>query len=230
MTTMPPAPHYNQRSAAASRFIGRGCFNQFILPPLGVVIFGSLLAAFALSSPVQNRTEQPSGLVLADISPVFTPEVQYWSASILRWASSSGIDPNLVAVIMQIESCGDPKALSGAGASGLFQVMPDHFLPSDDPFAPDTNAARGLDYLGRSLAAAQMDIRLALAGYNAGISMISNGEWTWPAETVRYAYWGSGIYADANGGGQQSVRLNEWLAAGGASLCDRAKLDLGLQN
>ncbi|HEX8990809.1 MAG TPA: hypothetical protein VF784_03955, partial [Anaerolineales bacterium] len=72
------------------------------------------------------------------------------------------------------------------------------------------------------------DARLAFAGYNGGISVISRSEWSWPAETVRYAYWGSGIYADAIAGLSQSSRLNEWLAAGGSGLCARAGQRLGI--
>jgi soluble lytic murein transglycosylase-like protein len=168
----------------------------------------------------------PPGSV--QLSPVFTPEVQYWNASISRWAVASGLDPNLVAVIMQIESCGNPFARSSAGAAGLFQVMPYHFLATDNPTAPDTNAARGLDYLRRSLAAANNNVRLALAGYNGGIGVISRGEWSWPAETIRYAYWGSGIYADALSGAAGSSRLSEWLRAGGSGLCNRARQTLGI--
>jgi soluble lytic murein transglycosylase-like protein len=148
--------------------------------------------------------------------------VQYWAASILRWAAAAGLDPNLVAVVMQIESCGDPFARSSAGAIGLFQVMPYHFLPADDPYAPDTNARRGLDYLRRSLAAADDDVQIALAGYNGGLGVISRPAPFWPAETARYAYWGLGIYQDAQAGAPASPRLQEWLAAGGAGLCTRA--------
>jgi soluble lytic murein transglycosylase-like protein len=216
------------QTAAAPESQGSGCLSGFIIPPLMVLLVGSLLAFFAFKTSTQSIPMQvpPSGAV--QLSPVFTPEVQYWKASIQRWAAATGLDPNLVAVIMQIESCGDPFARSGAGAVGLFQVMPDHFLPSDDSSAPDTNAARGLDYLRRSLSAAGNDVRLALAGYNGGIGLVSSGEWTWPAETIRYAYWGSGIYADAVSGASSSPRLDEWLSAGGSSLCTQADQKLGI--
>ncbi len=161
------------------------------------------------------------------ISPVFTPEVQHWAKALSRWSAPAGIDPNLAATVMQIESCGNPNATSRSGAMGLFQVMPYHFAASDSPYDPDTNALRGLDYLRRSLQAAHNDARLAFAGYNGGIGVISNGEWTWAAETVRYAYWGSGIYADATAGLSESSRLNEWLAAGGSGLCAQAGQVLG---
>lgn len=183
-------------------------------------------AVIQLSFPDLAVQAAPAGS--GQISNVFTPQVQYWSGAISRWASAAGLDPNLVAVVMQIESCGDPSATSSAGAIGLFQVMPYHFAASDSPYDPDTNAARGLEYLRRSLRAASNDARLAFAGYNGGISIIGRSEWYWPAETVRYAYWGSGIYADAIAGLSQSSRLNEWLAAGGSGLCARAGRRLGI--
>jgi soluble lytic murein transglycosylase-like protein len=162
------------------------------------------------------------------ISGIFTPEVHYWSADIVRWAEAQGLDPNLAATVMQIESCGDPLATSRAGAMGLFQVMPYHFLNNDDAYYPDTNALRGLDYLRRSLEAAGNDPRLALAGYNGGISVIGQLEGDWAGETQRYATRGSGIYADAIGGLKISPHLQEWLEAGGASLCRQAHRRLGL--
>ncbi len=162
------------------------------------------------------------------ISPVFTPEVAYWADRIRVWAAEAGLDPNLVATVMQIESCGDPRAWSSAGALGLFQVMPYHFALGEDPYDPATNARRGLDYLRRALAAAGGDPRLALAGYNGGIGLIGRSESAWPAETRRYVYWGSGLYAEAVGGAEESLRLQEWLRAGGAGLCQRARLRLGL--
>jgi soluble lytic murein transglycosylase-like protein len=129
---------------------------------------------------------------------------------------------------MQIESCGNPDARSSAGASGLFQVMPFHFLVYENAYNPDINALRGIDYLARSLQRSGGDARLALAGYNGGIGVIGRAESTWAAETIRYAYWGSGIYADASQNATQSSRLNEWLAAGGASLCRKARERLGI--
>jgi hypothetical protein len=165
---------------------------------------------------------------VGDISPVFMPEVQYWQESIVRWSQVVGIDPNLAATVMQIESCGDPSAGSGAGAMGLFQVMPFHFTASEEPYDPDTNAMRGLNYLKKSLDVAGGNASLAFAGYNGGIGLISRNSGSWPVETIRYEYWGSGIYNEATSGAAVSERLNEWLAAGGASLCASAANRLGL--
>lgn len=164
----------------------------------------------------------------AMISPVFSKEVQYWAKDIARWANESSLDPNLVAVVMQIESCGNPHAISRSGAIGLFQVMPFHFHLGDNPFNPDTNALRGLSYLARSLEAAGGDARLALAGYNGGIGVISRAEWAWPSETQRYVQIGAPIYADAQSGATSSTAFQQWYGPGGNSLCRHARSDLGL--
>ncbi len=157
------------------------------------------------------------------ISPLFTPEIHFWGDKIMQWASQTGLDPNMIATVMQIESCGDSRATSGAGAMGLFQVMPYHFKSGENPYSPDTNALRGLGYLKKSLETANGNARLAFAGYNGGIGVISRFESSWANETQRYAYWGGGIYADALQGASKSERLDEWLGSGGASLCAQAR-------
>jgi soluble lytic murein transglycosylase-like protein len=217
-----------QTAAAYEPSNASGCLSSFLLPPFAVLFVGTLLLIFAFNSSAQTISAKADASPVRPISSIFTPEVQHWGSAIPRWAAASGLDPNLVAVIMQIESCGNPLARSRAGAMGLFQVMPYHFLASDDPYDPDTNAARALDYLKRSLVASHNNVRLALAGYNGGISVISIGEWFWPAETSRYVYWGSGIYEDTLNNAAQSARLEEWLNAGGRSLCTRANQQLGM--
>ena len=225
----------SSEQAAASR--GSGCLSGYLLPPLAVVCVGTLLMFFVLGSvtpalpagiPLVQAAEIQTIGQLQPLSSVFTPEVQYWAGRIQVWAAVAGLDPNLVATVMQIESCGDPRALSRAGARGLFQVMPYHFTASEDPYAPDTNALRGLDYLRRSLETAHGDARLALAGYNGGIGVIGWSESAWPVQTQGYVYWGSGIYTEASCGAGQSQRLQEWLAANGVSLCKQAHNRLGI--
>ncbi len=181
------------------------------------------------AAPVAALPAEPdaSVTVTARLSQIFTPEVQYWGKRILAWSEEWGLDPNLVATVMQIESCGDPLATSHAGAMGLFQVMPYHFEAGENSYDPATNARRGLGYLSDSLAT-HITPRLALAGYNGGINGVKRPEYQWANETVRYAYWGSGIYAEASAGDQESATLNEWLNAGGASLCAQARQRLGL--
>lgn len=162
------------------------------------------------------------------LSSIFTPSVHHWGRQILSWSAEFNIDPNLAATVMQIESCGDPRALSSAGAKGLFQVMPFHFHSLEDPYDPDTNARRGLAYLAGALDRAGGNARLALAGYNGGVGLIGRAEWTWPAETKRYVKFGAPIYEDARAGLTTSDDLDEWYVSFGASLCRQASQRLGL--
>jgi len=184
----------------------------------------------AAQTAVAGAVQASAASGAAKLSPVFTPEVQHWSDKIVAWSALFKLDPNLVATVMQIESCGAPSVVSGSGAQGLFQVMPDHFAAGEDSLDPDTNAARGLAYLALGLQRGSGDIGLALAGYNGGQSLIGLDSSLWPAETKQYWYWGTGIYQDAAGGQPQSTRLQEWLKAGGASLCAKADGELGIQS
>jgi soluble lytic murein transglycosylase-like protein len=210
---------------------GSGCLSLYSLSILAVFLITCLITALALNTPIAISAASPNAQTdSSNISPIFTREVQYWAADIKRWANASSLDPNLVAVILQIESCGNPSARSGAGAMGLFQVMPFHFHFGENPYNPETNALRGLSYLARSLQASNGNARLALAGYNGGIGVISRYEWTWQAETKRYVYYGAPIYEDARSGATSSPMLDEWYRKYGAGLCRDARQKLGLQN
>jgi soluble lytic murein transglycosylase-like protein len=201
---------------------GSGCLSLF-----AIFLIACLLTAISLNVTVPiSAASQASSTKL---SPIFTPEVQYWADNIVRWAGASSLDPNLVAVVMQIESCGNPSARSGAGAMGLFQVMPFHFQFGENPYNPNTNALRGVNYLARSLKASNGNVRRALAGYNGGIGVVSRSEWTWHAETLRYVYYGAPIYEDARSGVASSSKLDEWYRKYGAGLCKQASQKLGLK-
>ena len=130
----------------------------------------------------------------------FTSQVRYWSRDILRWGKAYGVDPNLIAAVMQVESCGNPQAVSAAGALGLFQVMPFHFAAGEDPFDPDTNARRGIGgVLKQAMAAAGQGgfLPQVLAGYNGGKAYVNVPQSQWPAETRRYTALVEQVYAAA---------------------------------
>ncbi len=246
------SPRYSSPSFRPdNRLLPRRLSVRILIPPLAVICVGVVLAFLLLGSgsvptlaaapgtaAAANLPQGMTDLVstpsagtqsqMGTISPVFPASVQYWGSSITAWASANGLDPNLAATVMLLESCGNPNARSRAGAMGLFQVMPYHFAKGDDPYSPDTNAARGMAYLKRSLKAANGDARLALAGYNGGIGVIGRSESSWAGETQRYAYWGSGIYAEVSSGATESLRLQQWLKAGGASGCRLAASRLGI--
>ena len=218
-----------RQTAATSN--GSGCLSLYSLPLFAIALIACLITALAFNTPIPTSaaaSTQTDLTTSTGLSPIFTREVQYWRDDILQWADASSLDPNLVAVVMQIESCGNPFARSSAGAMGLFQVMPFHFHADENPYNTNTNALRGLEYLARSLATSHGNVRLALAGYNGGIGVISRGEWTWSAQTLRYVYYGAPIYEDARSGAVSSAQLDEWYRKYGAGLCRQASQKLGL--
>jgi hypothetical protein len=193
-----------------------------------------LVRGVVAPSEVVIATPAPAGQPMAPsgLSPVFTPEVQYWAPYILRWAEQYNIEANILATVIQIESCGDWQVASVAGAQGLFQVMPFHFQEGEDMLDPETNALRGVNYLLGGLELADGHIGLAMAGYNGGWGVIGRGWDGWYNETRRYYIWGSGIYMDALAGKstETSEALQNWLNAGGVRLCQQASMRQALLN
>lgn len=72
-----------------------------------------------------------------------------------------------------IESNGDPKAVSSAGAQGLLQIMPDTAkdLGLKDPFNPKDNLEKGVAYRTQ-LVKRYKNVPLALAAYNYGMGNV----------------------------------------------------------
>ena len=92
------------------------------------------------------------------------------SDDIARIAAKHQIDPHLIHAVISAESGFNPRAVSHAGAMGLMQLMPgtaERFGVSN-PFDPVANINGGARYLRWLLNKFKNDVRLALAGYNAG--------------------------------------------------------------
>ena len=96
-----------------------------------------------------------------------------------------GVAPGLIRAVIQIESAGDPGAVSHAGAMGLMQLMPATAaaLGVVCAFEPRQNVLGGTRYL-RSLRDELGSWRRALSAYNAGPARVHAGRI--PAETRRY--------------------------------------------
>ena len=224
--------NYFSSETTSSLACGGGCFSLSLLPPaiallagvLLLIMFGKTTGLKDDSEPIKIDSSLSDTTIL---SPIFTQEVLYWEASIIQWAEEWNLDANLVATVMQIESCGDPAAVSRSGAMGLFQVMPYHFEHGENAYQPNTNAARGLAYLRLSLDKFDTNYELALAGYNGGISGATRPQSQWSNEMNRYVYWGRNIFMDTEKNNLNSPYLDEWLSSGGASLCRQAHQQLG---
>jgi len=90
--------------------------------------------------------------------------------TIFRAAEREGVDPRFIHAVIQQESKYDRTALSPVGARGLMQLMPDTAkrFGCRDLQNETCNIQAGTKYLAWLLKRFNGDVKLALAGYNAG--------------------------------------------------------------
>jgi soluble lytic murein transglycosylase-like protein len=99
------------------------------------------------------------------------------------------ISPRLALAVARTESSLVHTRISGTGAMGLMQLMPDTAveLGVDDPFDVAESADGGVRYLAQLLALYGGDTRRALAAYNAGQGRVPlRGQLQLPLETRSY--------------------------------------------
>ncbi|GAC1394994.1 MAG: hypothetical protein NVSMB68_11800 [Thermoanaerobaculia bacterium] len=98
----------------------------------------------------------------------FNVNVPYGSI-IYREAARNGLQPELVAAVIEAESDFRPRLVSNKNALGLMQIVPEtgRLMGTYDLFNPSDNIAAGSRYL-RYLLDRFPDQHLALAAYNAG--------------------------------------------------------------
>jgi len=161
---------------------------------LSTAVATSLLgavAALAVACAGADRTQEPSAeapaaAVSASLSIPWLPEqVTRWSPQIVAAANTHNVDPELLAIVMLVESHGNPQAKSPLGALGLMQVMPDtatkiaaeRGLPAPSAVElaePSVNLDYAAWFLARQIESfgtpdnLERSVELAAAAYNAG--------------------------------------------------------------
>lgn len=204
---------------------------------LGSVIIGRMIKDH--QTPVPAKT--------ASITSPWIPQtVKRWNGPIAEMAQKYNVDPNLVAIIITMESGGYSKAKSEAGAQGLMQVT----LPTAKDIAakylkkpqktynlmdPRTNIEFGtayLAYLRSEFGEASQGpswnatVELMAAGYNGGpgaANYLEQGRGLEDTQTVVYSRDAFNMWRERNAA--KSPTYDRWLERGGSELIDLAKAE-----
>jgi soluble lytic murein transglycosylase-like protein len=116
-----------------------------------------------------DPTAKPPAPVMVRTRPL-SPEQAQVAALVNRLAPNYGLQPALVLAVIDAESGFNSQARSAKNAQGLMQLIPAtaERFGVRDPYDPVQNLQGGMAYLRWLLAYFQGDVRLTLAGYNAG--------------------------------------------------------------
>lgn len=196
-----------------------------------------------------------AGMFIRDRQVPLTPEsttitaewipdtVKKWQGPIDEMAKKYDIDPNLLAIIMTMESGGNPNADSGQ-AQGLMQITPatggdiaKKYLKTPvttyDLWDPKTNVEFGAAYLAhlRDVFGTHKQgpswnetVELVAAGYNGGPVAANNleqGKGMEGTQTVVYSRDAFNMWRERHS--QKSPTFDRWKERGGVDLITSAK-------
>jgi soluble lytic murein transglycosylase-like protein len=129
-----------------------------------------------------NSVASPEGRPSAPVSGSLSVRRERYRDLIEANASRYGLSPELVHAVIRAESAYKANALSHAGACGLMQLMPGTAARFGvrNIWDPAENIRGGSAYLRFLLDLFDGDVRLALAGYNAGENAVRRHDYQIP--------------------------------------------------
>jgi len=179
---------------------------------------------------IENFTDRPAQsdaeLIIKDKKEPVTPltnnttytyssdnSLENYKALAEKTAKRYALDPDLVKAVIEIESGWNPRAVSSRGAIGLMQLMPDtaRDMGVGNPYDPEENIEGGVKYLVKYLKRLVDrfgDIKLALAAYNAGPSVVKHYG-SVPPYTETLLYVQDILFKYNNGNGRPLKRIRQ---------------------
>ena len=172
------------------------------------------------------------------------PTVMYWRNDINKFAKRYNIDANVIAIVMTMESGGDPEAVSEANAQGLMQITPAtahdiaaKFLQKPmttyNLLDPQTSIEFGVAYLAylrdtfedpSQSPSWNYTVELVAASYNGGPGAggsLYRGKGLTDTQTVVYSRDAFNMWRERNA--SDSPTFDRWKERGGTILLDNAK-------
>jgi soluble lytic murein transglycosylase-like protein len=129
-------------------------------------IFKHTLIALTISEKTSNNKPETE--------PIKSDDTPY-DGMIAAAGEKYGVDPELIRLVIGQESRFKPNARSHKNAQGLMQLIPEtaQRFGIKNPYDPQQNINGGTRYLRWLLNRFDDDVKLALAGYNAGENAVT---------------------------------------------------------
>ena len=143
----------------------------FRVASIALVLFSILFMSNTAGAPVVHaETVEVKPVAVTTIGISMSSGNADIDKFIVDSATKNGVDPKLVYYVIRQESNFKLSARSGKNAQGLMQMIPDTAkrFGVEDPYDPQQNIEGGVKYLRWLLKKFKGDVKLALAGYNAG--------------------------------------------------------------
>lgn len=213
-----------------------------------MVAVGALTVLLGVATTNYIRNQQvPIPYHSKGITAAWIPDtVRRWESMINEMGKKYNVDPNLIAIIITMESGGYSKAESESNAKGLMQVtgptggdIAAKFLKEPrkdyDLIDPRTNIEFGtayLAYLRDEFGTARQGpewtstVELIAAGYNGGpgtANALEKGEGLRDTQPVVYARDAFNMWRERDS--QNSPTFERWVERGGSRLLDAAKTE-----
>lgn len=218
--------------------------RDWLLFSIGAVVAIALVVTATL---IKHAQEVPLEPVAEKISVQWIPAtVKRWEEHINEMAKKYNVDPDLIAILMTMESGGYTKARSEADAEGLMQITPPTAgdiaskylkepVESYNLLDPRTNIEFGAAYLAvlrkefgerEQGPSWNTTVELIAAGYNGGpgaAGKLYRGEGLTSTETVIYSRDAYNMWRERHS--KTSPTYERWLERGGFRLIEQAKAE-----
>jgi soluble lytic murein transglycosylase-like protein len=222
----------------SKKSLSRRDWLMFIVGAIAILGLGGILRVIHdAQTPLKPESETIT-------SPWIPPTVRKWDKPINEMDKKYDIDPNLIGIIITLESGGYSKAHSEADAKGLMQITPPtardiaaKFLKEPakkyDIYDPRTNIEFGTAYLawlrdefGEPSQGPDWNsaVELIAAGYNGGpgaANRLEQGRGLTDVETVIYSRDAFNMWRERYS--KVSPTYDRWKERGGIDLINKAK-------